>query len=156
MKEKSLSQRTECNSYFLLKIVKAATQLDKAIHGRNVDLTLAKEITGLLEETYEDYARRETISEGDFSSVWESALTQRLIPEIYGITRKMPYKKEHFEAGIYFIVEQLRDLEKADKVRLEFAKGIMCKLGTDILREKEASFRQPTEIGNPYKRGLAA
>jgi hypothetical protein len=153
--EKSLSQRTTYNPQLLLKISQAAGNLDKASRLEKADLTTSKEIIGLLEETLaaSELSPPPRITPIG-SSEWYSALSIRLIPKLYGILQGMPYRKEHFEAGLYFILEQLKDIETASQPQLEFARHIICELGRSLLKEKNAWFRQLT-YSNPYKRAAA-
>lgn len=140
---KTLSQKTAYTPWLMLEIAKAAVNLDRRTQDIQTEITNAENIVELLKETYQDSIKKESLIETDFSSVWNSALTTRLIPKVYGIEKTMPYRKEHFEAGLYFILEQLEDLKNADKVRTEFARSVFVKLGNSLISEANVWWRNP-------------
>ena len=154
--QKSLSQRTNCNSWLLLDIIRAATDLNLLLRGKPANNERYREVISLIRETYEDYLKREKVSDGDFASIWECALRDRVVPEIYGISSPMKYDREQFEAGLDLILEQLKDLENPspNPLRLEFARSLLCRLGQAIRKEQHVWYRQTNCRG--YRRDLAA
>lgn len=140
--ERSLSQRTAYTPQLGLQVSKAAGELDNLSRGIKTDLIQTREVISLLNETYQDWISRKSVVELDFSSVWNSAISTRLIPKIYGIEKTMTYGKEHVGAGLYFILEQLENLNNASGARAEFARHVMCELGQSLLAERNVWWRQ--------------
>jgi len=151
---KSLSQRTACNSRLMLDLIDAAHNLDKAIRGEKADFNQVEHIASLFDETYSSITRKKSMLEVDTTSEWNSAIINRLIPDIYGIQKSMPYSKEHVEAGLYFIVEQLNLAKQEEPLSMKFARNVLVRLSQDLLQERSVSWRTASKE-SPYKRRAA-
>ena len=134
--EKSLTRRTTYHPFLAPKLVEAMISLDLKSRGQTPDLKQAEYFRELLEESYRtSISSTETRLIGSLE--WDQALTVNLIPRIYGIARPMPYRKEHFEAGLALILDEFKDLKTTtDLVRLNFMRNIFVILSNSLLYQK--------------------